>query len=302
MGFVNEIQEIAGRHLAECKVNEPMKNHTTFQIGGPADVFVEANGEAVLFKIVSFCKENGVPFFILGKGSNLLVSDKGIRGAVLHLGTGFDKIAVEGDKLICQAGATVTQAANTALRHGLSGLEFAYGIPGSIGGGVYMNAGAYGSEFKDVFFSSRHLDETGEIGELSGEDAGFSYRHSPYSGRNCCILSATLQLFPGDSSSIREKMEDYLDRRVCKQPLDYPSAGSTFKRPEGFYAAALIEECGLKGCSVGGAMVSEKHSGFVVNMGDATAQDVLALTEHIKTTVLEKKGVSLQMEVKKIGF
>lgn len=278
--------------------NEPLKNHTSFKIGGPADEFCEVTSAEEVEKLIKYAKEKNIPYTIIGNGSNLLVGDKGIRGLVIKLAKGFDDAEVLGTKIIAKAGILLSKLAKVALSHSLSGLEFASGIPGTLGGAIYMNAGAYDGEMKDVVKSVTYL-ENGEIKRTT--DLDFGYRKSRFSGTDCIILSAELELTSAKADDISAKMEDFKERRCSKQPLSMPSAGSTFKRPEGYFAGKLIEESGLKGFTIGGAMVSEKHSGFVVNSGDATARDVLDLIEHIQKTVYEKFGVMLETEVKMLG-
>jgi len=282
----------------EIKKNEPLKNHTSFKIGGPADEFCEVSREEDIKELIEYAKEKGIPYTIMGNGSNLLVSDKGVRGLVIKLSKGFDSVEVKGDKIFAKAGILLSKLANFALDNELSGLEFASGIPGTLGGAIYMNAGAYGGEMKDVIKKVTYFSN-GEIKESN--DLDFGYRHSRFSGTEDIVLSAEIQLKKADPAEIRAKMDDFKERRCSKQPLSMPSAGSTFKRPEGYFAGKLIEDAGLKGKTIGGAQVSEKHSGFVVNTGDATAQDVLDLIKYIQDTVFEKFGVKLETEVKMLG-
>ena len=277
-------------------INEPLAKHTTFKIGGPADFLVLPE---TIGQIKALLSEFEKPF-ILGNGSNLLVSDKGIRGVVIKLASNFSDIKVSGDIIEAQCGALLSKVAKVALEHSLSGLEFASGIPGTLGGGVYMNAGAYGGELKDVVISSKYITPDGEIKEIT--DHGFSYRKSVFSGTDNIILSSKIKLFPNCYDEIRETMSDLAKRRQEKQPVHLPSAGSTFKRPEGHFAGKLIEDAGLKGYRIGGACVSEKHSGFVVNDQNATFSDVYSLINHIKKTVYEKFGVMLEEEVKICGL
>ncbi len=284
----------------EIKKNEPLKNHTSFKIGGPADEFAEVNNEEDIIELIQYAKEKGIPYTIMGNGSNLLVSDKGVRGLVIKLAKGFDSVEVCGDKIIAKAGILLSKLSNIALENELSGLEFASGIPGTLGGAIYMNAGAYGGEMKDVTQKVTYLS-AGEIKTAEKCDLDFGYRHSRFSGTEDIVLSAEIKLTKADKSQIRAKMDDFKERRCSKQPLSLPSAGSTFKRPEGYFAGKLIEDAGLKGKSIGGAQVSEKHSGFVVNTGDATAQDVLDLIKFIQDTVYDKFGVKLETEVKMLG-
>ncbi len=282
--------------------DEPMKFHTSFRIGGKADCLCEVKNVSALKKIIGVCKKYNMPYFILGMGSNLLVSDSGVRGLVIKLGGEFNSINLLGEKTVrCGTGVTLAGLCVFARKKSLSGLEFAWGIPGSVGGAVYMNAGAYGGEIKDVVISTTYMDSDGNVSVLSGDKLDFAYRHSAYSDTNNIILDATFRLNPDEQEHISMRMDDLMNRRKEKQPLNRPSAGSVFKRPEGYFAAALIEECGLKGYSIGDAQVSEKHSGFIVNNGNATAQDIKNLIEHIKLTVKEKKGVDLCCEIKYIG-
>lgn len=284
----------------EIKKNELMKNHTSFKIGGPADEFCEVRSADDVIELINYAKEKGIPYTVIGNGSNLLVSDKGIRGLVIKLSGGFDKVEVNGNTVKSEAGILLSKLASIAKRNSLKGLEFASGIPGSLGGAVYMNAGAYGGEMKDVVKSVTYLDN-GEIKTADRNMLDFGYRKSMFSGKDMIILSVELELEKGSIDEITAKMEDFKERRTSKQPLSMPSAGSTFKRPEGYFAGKLIEDAGLKGFAIGGAMVSEKHSGFVINTGDAKAQDVVDLIEHIKKTVFEKFGVKLEPEVKTLG-
>ena len=287
---------------AEVCLDEPMTQHTSFRIGGNADCFCEVKSVEALRKIILLCKQYHVDYFILGLGSNLLVSDDGIRGLVIKLGGEFNEITSLEDNMVrCGAGATLAGLCVYARKMSLGGLEFAWGIPGSAGGAVYMNAGAYGGEIKDVVVSSRYMDKDGNIYLCNGLEHDFSYRHSFYSDKDYIILDAVFRLVPKDQEEINDRMQELMNRRRTKQPTNHPSAGSIFKRPEGYYAAALIEECGLKGCTIGGAQVSPKHSGFIVNEGGATAADVKALIRHIQKEVYEQKGVELCCEVKFIG-
>lgn len=281
----------------EYRIQEPMRLHTSFRIGGPADLFLIPNSVNQITQLLPLIRKYHLPLHIIGRGSNLLVRDEGVRGVVLALTGKLSGIYRRDDTLICEAGASLESVCRFALDQGLSGLEFAHGIPGSVGGAVYMNAGAYGGEIKDVLLSTAHLDENGELGCLEGEALDLSYRHSAYSNKKVCIISAVIQLKPGNPDDIRSRMEDVMNRRKEKQPLDMPSAGSTFKRPAGNYAAALIDQCGLKGISIGGAAVSEKHAGFLINKGNASCADMMALIRLVQTTVLKKTGYRLECEV-----
>ena len=280
----------------EYRQNEPMRAHTTFKIGGEADIFIIPASPAALISAVKKCTELEIPYFILGNGSNLLVSDGGIEGAVISL-SGINSISSDGEKITCGAGAMLSSVCLKALSLSLTGLEFAYGIPGTAGGALYMNAGAYGGQMADVIESAECLTASGEIKTLKKEDMRLGYRSSVFKKGGLIIISLTLALKKGDKAEIKAEMDDLLNRRKQKQPLEYPSAGSTFKRPEGYFAGALIEKNGLKGLTVGGAQVSEKHAGFVINRGGATAADVKALIGKIQKKVFENDGVMLEPEV-----
>lgn len=282
----------------EVLEGEPMSRHTSFRIGGPAEVmFLPASSDAAKAAVL-LLKEQAIPFRVMGNGSNLLVADEGLSGVVIKISALLSRVKVEGNSLRAQGGASLARVAGEAAKAGLTGLEFASGIPGTVGGGVTMNAGAYGGELKDVLTSVTWMDEDGEIYETPVGELSLGYRTSRFSKGGAIILEAEFLLAPGDEEEIRAHMADLNGRRKEKQPLEYPSAGSTFKRPEGHFAGALIQDAGLKGYSVGDAQVSEKHAGFVINKGAATAKDVLGLIAHIQKTVKEKFGVSLETEVK----
>lgn len=281
-------------------INEPMSKHTTFRIGGNADVFVSPKVSQVA-AILALAKEYEVPVTVIGNGSNLLVGDKGIRGLVLSFGKEAEEIVLDGTRMTVSAGTILAKAAAEAAKNNLTGMEFAAGIPGTLGGAIVMNAGAYGGEMKDIVVSAKVLTPAGEIVELSKAELDLSYRHSCIPEKQYIVLEATLELTPGDEAAIREMMADFKNRRVEKQPLEYPSAGSTFKRPEGYFAGKLIQDADLRGYTVGGAQVSEKHCGFVINTGEATAADVLHLIEDVKRIVNDKFQVELEPEVKMIG-
>lgn len=298
---LNEIAEKCSIYDCECHIHESMRLHTSFKIGGEAEIYISVKNITSLAMIIKIFKNYSVPYIILGSGSNVLVCDKGIDGAVIHLDGDFKSIDRKGNILYCGAGVPLLSLCKYAEDNSLSGIEFAYGIPGTAGGAAYMNAGAYGGEMKDIIVSCTHMDENGDIITLCGEELDFSYRHSVYSGCKNIILSVAFKLKDGDKQEINSLMEDFMNRRKSKQPLEYPSAGSVFKRPEGYYAGTLIEECGLKGTSVGGAQVSEKHAGFIVNTGNASCSDVCDLIEKIKETVKTQKGVDLECEVKMIN-
>lgn len=288
-------------------LDEPMKKHTTFRIGGNADMFVSPD-ICQSVEIIKLAKEYNIPVSIIGNGSNLLVGDKGIRGLVLAIAKGAEGIEVEAQgsqedkvRFIVGAGTLLSRVAAEAARQSLTGLEFAAGIPGSVGGAVVMNAGAYGGEIKDVIVSAKVLTKEGEVLTLSKEELDLSYRHSCIPEKGYVVLEAQFELTLGDEVQIRGAMDDFKKRRIEKQPLEYPSAGSTFKRPEGYFAGKLIQDAGLRGFTVGGAQVSEKHCGFVINKDNATAQDVLMLIEYVKEKVQECFGVELEPEVKMMG-
>lgn len=296
---MNKLIEFLNDHQIDYLENEPMALHTTFKIGGAARLLVLPKTAEQIAQTVKACQACGVRYMAMGNGSNLLVSDDGIDACVILLGKGFDRIRLLDDTTIyAEAGAPLIKVCNFALEHGLTGLEFAYGIPGSCGGAAFMNAGAYGGEMKDVLVRCDHLDVNGEAGCLEGEALQLSYRHSAYYDNGCIVTGLTMKLQKGEPEAIRAQMTDLIGRRKDKQPLEYPSAGSTFKRPTGYFAGALIEQCGLKGAAVGGAQVSEKHAGFVINKGGATCQDVLDLCRHVSDTVKKETGVTLEMEIR----
>ena len=280
--------------------NEPMSLHTSFRTGGPADIFV-APREEELPEMIALCAESGVSYTVIGNGSNLLVGDGGIRGVVFEIGKPMSQISAEGTKIRAGAGALLSAAAAKALDVSLTGFEFASGIPGSIGGAAVMNAGAYGGEMKDVLVSVRVLDEKGCVHEIPAQELGLSYRHSAIPEKGWYVLEALLQLEIGEKEVIRARMRELKEQRIEKQPVEYPSAGSTFKRPEGYFAGKLIQDAGLKGYTVGGAQVSKKHSGFVINCGGATSADVRQLIADVQRMVYEDSGVHMEPEVKFLG-
>ena len=281
--------------------DEPMMKHTSFRIGGPADWFVSPETTGALSETIQFLKAGSVPYFILGNGSNLLVSDDGYRGVVIQIGKNMSDIVVSGTNVRAQAGALLSTVASRAAAASLTGMEFAGGIPGSIGGACVMNAGAYGGEMKDILTSVIALFEDGSVRKVPCGELMLGYRSSALMRNGAIVLEAELSLTEGDIGEIRATMDDLRERRVSKQPLDLPSAGSTFKRPEGYFAGKLIMDSGLRGYAVGGAQVSEKHCGFVVNRGGATADDVMTLIRHIQKTVLKNFGVELVPEVRFLG-
>ncbi len=284
----------------EIRKHEQMSKHTTFRIGGPADLYITPKANQVA-DIVKLCRQTGVPFFVFGNGSNLLVSDKGIRGVVIEIGKNMKQVTVEDTVIKAQAGATLGMIAGEAAKAGLTGMEFASGIPGCLGGALVMNAGAYGGEMKQIVTEVECLTEDGKSITLSGEEMEFGYRTSLLSKKPYIAMSATMKLTPGKEEEIRQRMQELNAQRLSKQPLEYPSAGSTFKRPEGYFAGKLIMDAGLAGYHVGDARVSEKHCGFVINTGNATAADVRQLMTDVDRIVKEKFGVGLEPEVKFIG-
>ncbi|MGN1416148.1 MAG: UDP-N-acetylmuramate dehydrogenase [Oscillospiraceae bacterium] len=283
----------------DCKVlyNEPLKKYTTFKVGGECSCIIKPKSAADCGRLAAELKKEGEPFFVLGKGSNVIADDGGYKGTVLLIGEDMSEISVNGNIITAGAGAPLISVCKKALENSLTGLEFAYGIPGTVGGGVYMNAGAYGGEIKDILKFAEAVDrETFEVRRFTAEEAQLSYRKSIFMENGYIITSAVFELSDGDSAEIKTKMNELMEKRISKQPLDFPSAGSTFKRPEGSFASLLIEQCGLKGLSVGGAQVSTKHSGFVINTGNATSADIFALIEKVKEIVFEKTGYRLECE------
>lgn len=285
----------------ELRTEEPMARHTTFRVGGPARLMAFPRDKKEIKAAVRAADEMGVVPFFLGNGSNLLVADEGVEAFVIKTG-GLDQTREVNRRLRAECGIPLSRLSVAALGRGLTGLEFAHGIPGSLGGAVVMNAGAYGGEMVQVLTAVTYLDKHGQEHTVPASECGLTYRHSMFTDHpEWLVLEAEMELEQGDAEEIRAKMEDLAQRRKSKQPLEYPSAGSTFKRPEGHFAAALIEQCGLKGLTVGGAQVSEKHAGFVINRGGATCADILKLTEQIKETVLRETGVTLELEVRTLG-
>lgn len=297
--FKETLQQIIdGKKIFE---NEPMKKHTTFRVGGPADYFIVPEKVEEIAEVISLCKKCEVPYYIIGNGSNLLVGDKGIRGVVIQIYKSMNQIQVNGNEIIAQAGCGLAQIANAALAESLGGFEFAAGIPGTLGGAVVMNAGAYGGEMKDVLASVKVLTQEGDIVEIPAGELELGYRTSVVPKKNYIVLEAKITLQKGNAEEIKAYMDELRQKRIEKQPLEYPSAGSTFKRPEGYFAGKLIQDAGLKGFTVGGAQVSEKHSGFVINKGGATAADIVSLMEQVAERVKADSGVTLEAEVKRIG-
>lgn len=295
----DKVVDIVGEE--NVHTDEPMSRHTTFRIGGNADYFVKPGNADEVAAVIAVCRECSIPYFILGNGSNLLVSDDGYRGMIINIMDNMDSVTVDGRIVTAQAGAMLVRVSVMARNNALTGLEFASGIPGTIGGAVYMNAGAYGGEMKNVVKTVRAIDEYGRIYELDSEKMDFSYRHSIVEERKLIVLEVTLELEHGSREAIDDRMKELAEARRSKQPLEYPSAGSTFKRPEGYFAGKLIMDAGLRGYSVGGAQVAEKHCGFVINKGGATASDVVELIRDVQHDVDDKFGVTLEPEVKMLG-
>lgn len=296
--FLTELQNVMGG--SGIFMEEPMKKHTTFRVGGPADVLVQPE-ETALAATLALCRQYQVSYSFIGNGSNLLVGDKGIRGVVIEMTDPMGNIEVDGTKITAQAGAMLSKIANTAASNGLGGMEFAAGIPGSVGGAVVMNAGAYGGEMKDIIEKVYVLDENGAQLELDRDALDLGYRHSCIPEKKYIVTKVVLELVPRNEAEIRSEMKELNEKRAEKQPLQYPSAGSTFKRPEGYFAGKLIMDAGLRGYQVGGAQVSEKHCGFVINKGDATAADICQLMRDVSDKVQAQFGVVLEPEVKMIG-
>lgn len=298
------IKKLLEERLAPDSVctDELMSRHTTFRIGGPASVFVTPKSEKDLVTAIEICRSQDAPYFILGNGSNLLVSDQGYDGVVVHIGSDLRDISVEGTEITAKTGAMLSQVAHAALAHGLTGMEFAAGIPGSLGGACIMNAGAYGGEMSQILVGVRALDDKGQIVELAADQLELGYRHSIMMEKQYVVLGARIHLEKGDPEKIQAQMDDLKEKRIAKQPLEYPSAGSTFKRPEGAFAGKLIMDAGLRGFRIGDAMVSEKHCGFVVNAGKATAEDVCGVISHVQQVVMEKYGKELEPEIRFLGF
>ena len=291
------IKEICENHGASYTENEPLAPYTSFKIGGPCPIMAKPDGTGCLAELVKALNREKQPFRVMGRGSNLLISDNGVDVPVILISSDMGGISFDGEQIVCGAGAALNAVCNVALEHSLTGLEFAYGIPGSAGGALYMNAGAYGGEMRDVVQSCVYIDENGEQHTIPANQMELSYRHSFFSGKPFIITEITLSLKPGDRERIQAKMQELMQMRRDKQPLEYPSAGSTFKRPEGDFAGRLIEAAGLRGFTVGGAAVSEKHCGFVINKGGATFNDVKKLIDIIKHRVKETSGKDLSCEV-----
>lgn len=294
------IKSMAASYGCKIQIYEPLSSHTSFKVGGRCDMIVYPNSADALIEMYSKCKEISLNTYILGNGTNVLFTDRGFRGVIFIISHEMGDISVSGNKLTASAGASLKKLCQTALDNGLTGLEFAYGIPGTVGGAIYMNAGAYGGEMKQVVKEVTAVDSLGKLKTFTTDQLDLSYRKSVFTDADYVILSVTVELTEGDKCEIRSKMDELMLRRKDKQPLEYPSAGSTFKRPEGTYAGLVIEQSGLKGYTVGGAQVSEKHANFVINKGGATASDIITLIEDVKRIVKEKTGYDLECEVKLI--
>ena len=301
MDWTIEFDKAIEQYLPDLEVlqDEPMSRHTTFRIGGPAKRMAFPSSREQLVLLMSFAKNYGANPLVIGNGSNLLVPDEGLDRLVIDTSANLNRVERgSGNTVLADAGATLARTADLACKSGLTGLEFAHGIPGTVGGAVYMNAGAYGGEIKDVLTAVTFLDENLHLQTLPVQELQLGYRTSIFERCSWCILEAEFTLHPGDAQEIRTAMQEYMRRRKEKQPLEYPSAGSTFKRPVGQFAGKLIEDCGLRGFRVGGAAISEKHCGFVVNLGNATCADVVSLTEQVRQIVLEKTGCTLEREIR----
>lgn len=299
LNFYEELKNIISED--RIKKDEPMKSHTTFRIGGPARYFVIPETKEEIKAVIECCKKADMPYYILGNGSNLLVSDKGFEGVVIQIFKNMNQISLEGEVITAQAGAILSSIANKALEAELAGFEFAAGIPGTLGGACVMNAGAYGGEMKDVLVNVLVLTQDGEFLTIPKEELELGYRTSVIAKKEYVVLEAVIRLEKGDKAAIKARMEELKVQRTTKQPLEYPSAGSTFKRPEGHFAGKLIQDAGLRGFQVGGAQVSEKHCGFVINKDQATAADVAELMRQVSLKVKEQFGVELEAEVKRLG-
>ena len=297
--FIDKLINIIGEE--KIKFNEPMSNHTSFKVGGPADILVAPYGISDLISIVELCRSEQVPFLVIGNGTNLIVRDKGIRGVVIKTAEHFKNYSVNGDIIEAESGILLSDLSKIALENGLTGLEFACGIPGTLGGAVVMNAGAYGGEMKNIVIKTCYLNTAGELKHVEGDNHLFGYRTSFIQKEGGIVLKTYMKLDKGNKDNIKNQMDDLDKKRSNTQPLEMPSAGSVFKRPEGHYTGPLIEQCGLKGYSMGGAQVSNKHCGFIVNKGDATASDILAVIKYVQERVKAQFGVQLEPEIKIIG-
>ncbi|MDE6788244.1 MAG: UDP-N-acetylmuramate dehydrogenase [Ruminococcus sp.] len=293
---INELTEICNRLNCKVIAEADLSDYTTFKIGGACRALIDVCSAESTAELLRYTVKNNIKYAVIGRGSNIIASDNGFDGIILHFGSAFSDISVNDTSITAQAGAMLSAVCRKAQESGLSGMENLFGIPGTVGGALYMNAGAYGSEMKDIAVSAEYIDENGDINTISSDDMDLSYRHSIFAEKDCIITSVTMNLKKGNPDSIKSAMNECMQKRASKQPLEYASAGSTFKRPKGSYASLLIEQCGLKGLSVGGAEVSTKHSGFVINKGGATCADVLELCEKVRTVVNEKTGYILELE------
>ena len=299
MNFYNQLMQIVNEK--QIYVDEPLSKHTTFRVGGAADYFVLPEKTEEVRELVALCRKVHMPYYILGNGSNLLVSDKGYRGLIIQIYKNMSEIQATEEMIRAQAGALLSRVGNVALEEGLTGFEFAAGIPGTVGGAVVMNAGAYGGEMKDILYRVTVLTPEGKIKTLKKEELELGYRTSVIAKKNYIVLEAEYRLQKGDKADIRSRMNELKEKRTSKQPLEYPSAGSTFKRPEGYFAGKLIQDAGLRGFQAGGAQVSEKHCGFVINKDNATAADITELIKQVSEKVMQEFGVQLEPEVKRLG-
>lgn len=293
---INEITEICRKFNCKILTEAKLSDYTTFRFGGVCRAVIDVNSTESTAELLKYIKSNNIKHAVIGRGSNIIASDDGFDGIILHFGSDFSDISVNEHYIKASSGAMLSAVCKKAMESGLSGMENLYGIPGTIGGALYMNAGAYGSEIKDIAVSAEYIDADGHICSISADDMDLSYRHSIFCGKNFIITSVTVKLEENDCNTIKSAMDECIKKRTSKQPLEYPSAGSTFKRPSGSYASLLIEQCGLKGLSVGGAEVSTKHSGFVINKGGASCSDVLTLCEKVRNIVKEKTGYILELE------
>ena len=301
MNIISYEKLFENNNLGQVLFNEPMKNHTSFKIGGPADIILIPENEKGIVEAIKLFRENNIEYFIMGNGSNLLVKDGGLRCAVIKINEGLNKIKITDNKVYCEAGALLSVVSKVVARNNLTGIEFANGIPGTIGGAVTMNAGAYGGELKDIITKVRVIDKDNNIIEYSNDEMNFRYRSSRVADEDLIVLGVELKLEPGDPIIIEETMRDLTYKRTSKQPLELPSGGSTFKRPVGYFAGKLIQDSGLRGLRHGGAQISEKHCGFVVNVEDASCKHVLELIQIVQKTVRDNYEVELETEIKLIG-
>lgn len=293
---INELTELCNRFNCKLIAEANLSEYTTFKFGGNCRALININSAESMAEILQYIRKNNIKYAVIGRGSNIIASDEGFDGVILHFGNDFSGISINGIYITAQSGAMLSSVCRKAQESGLSGMENLFGIPGTVGGALYMNAGAYGSEMKDIVVSAEYIDENGDIQMISSENMNLSYRHSIFAENNFIIISVTLNLRYGDCDAVKSAMNECMQKRIAKQPLEYASAGSTFKRPQGSYASMLIEQCGLKGLSVGGAEVSTKHSGFVINKGGATCADVLELCEKVRSIVKENTGYILELE------